>query len=220
MTTEKKHLRVAAEIKATAEGVIEGYGSVFGNVDSYGDIVVAGAFAETIKSGRQVAMLWQHDPDEPIGVWTELREDKRGLVVKGQLALGTQRGREAFELIKMGALTGLSIGYSTTKSSFDEQSGLRSLIELDLWEVSPVTFPANESARVTSAKSADIKTIRDFEGFLREAGFSRAAATAIAAHGFKATQGDPAADSDDKQGDPADAELLKAINAARLAFAG
>jgi len=214
--TEKKHLRVAAEIKASAEGVIEGYGSVFGNVDSYGDIVVAGAFAETLKAGRAPAMLWQHNPDEPIGVWTEVREDKRGLVVKGQLALGTQRGREALELIRMGALSGLSIGFSTVRSSFDEQSGIRSLLELDLWEVSPVTFPANEAARITSAKSAEnIKTVRDFERALRdELGFSRGAATAIALHGFKATQGDPAAGSDETQGDPASDELLMAIKAA------
>jgi HK97 family phage prohead protease len=217
---EKKHLRVAAEIKATAEGVIEGYGSVFGNVDSYGDIVVAGAFAQTLKGDRAPAMLWQHNPDEPIGVWTEVREDKRGLVVKGQLALGTQRGREALELIKMGALSGLSIGYSTVKSSFDEQSGIRSLLELDLWEVSPVTFPANEAARITSAKSAEgIKTIRDFENFLREQGFSRGAAAAIALHGFKATQGEPAAGSDETQGEPASDELLMAIQAASAALA-
>jgi HK97 family phage prohead protease len=220
MSIEKKHLRVAAEIKASAEGVIEGYGSVFGNVDSYGDIVVAGAFAQTLKGDRAPAMLWQHNPDEPIGVWTEVREDKRGLVVKGQLALGTQRGREALELIKMGALSGLSIGYSTVKSSFDEQSGIRSLLELDLWEVSPVTFPANEAARITSAKSAEgIKTIRDFENFLREQGFSRGAAAAIALHGFKATQGEPAAGSDETQGEPASDELLMAIQAASAALA-
>jgi HK97 family phage prohead protease len=220
MSIEKKHLRVAAEIKASPEGVIEGYGSVFGNVDSYGDIVVAGAFAQTLKGDRAPAMLWQHNPDEPIGVWTEVREDKRGLVVKGQLALGTQRGREALELIKMGALSGLSIGYSTVKSSFDEQSGIRSLLELDLWEVSPVTFPANEAARITSAKSAEgIKTIRDFENFLREQGFSRGAAAAIALHGFKATQGEPAAGSDETQGEPASDELLMAIQAASAALA-
>lgn len=222
MTMERKQLRIAAEIKATAEGVIEGYGSVFGNTDSYGDIVVAGAFAETLKGGRAPAMLWQHNPDEPIGVWTEVREDKRGLVVKGQLALGTQRGREALELIKMGALSGLSIGYSTVRSSYDEQSGIRSLLELDLWEVSPVTFPANDAARITSAKSESIKTVRDFERALRDdLGFSRNAAAAIALHGFKATQGDPAANSDQStQGDPAEAELLKVINAARSAIAG
>lgn len=209
---ETKQMRVLAEIKASAEGVIEGYGSVFGNIDSYGDIVVAGAFAETLKRDRRPAMLWQHNPDEPIGVWHEMREDKRGLVVKGQLALGTQRGREALELIKMDALDGLSIGYSTVKSSFDEQSGVRSLLQLDLWEVSPVTFPANEAARITSAKSADIKTIRDFEGFLRDAGFSRTDAKRIALHGFDQSLRDVADNSND--------DLQKAIDAARAALAG
>lgn len=209
---ETKQMRVLAEIKASAEGVIEGYGSVFGNIDSYGDIVVAGAFAQTLKGDRRPAMLWQHNPDEPIGVWTEMREDKRGLVVKGQLALGTQRGREALELIKMGALDGLSIGYSTVRSSFDEQSGVRSLLELELWEVSPVTFPANEAARITSAKSADIKTIRDFEGFLRDAGFSRTDAKRIALHGFDQSLRDVADESND--------DLQKAIDAARTALAG
>lgn len=210
---EKKQLRIAAEIKASAEGVIEGYGSVFGNVDSYGDIVVNGAFDRTLKdadsAGRMPAMLWQHNPDEPIGVWTEMRQDKRGLVVKGQLAQ-TQRGREALELIKMGALSGLSIGYSTVKSSFDEQSGVRSLLELDLWEVSPVTFPANDAARITAAKSADIKTTRDFEGFLRDAGFSRTEAKRIALHGFDDEQRDVAPAPDD--------ELLQSIKAATAAL--
>lgn len=216
---EKKQLRVFAEIKASAEGTIEGYGSVFGNVDSYGDIVVAGAFdrtlAEAKDAGRLPAMLWQHNPDEPIGVWTEMRQDKKGLVVKGRLA-DTQRGREALELIKMGALSGLSIGYSTIKSTFDEQTGIRSLLDLDLWEVSPVTFPANGAARITSAKS--ISTERDFEAFLREQGFSRSEAERITLHGFKAKQGDPADADSGVQGEPADSELLTLIEAAKAAL--
>lgn len=218
---EMKQLRVAAEIKAGADGVIEGYGSVFGNVDSYGDIVVAGAFERTLAEakaeGRLPAMLWQHNPDEPIGVWTEMRQDKRGLVVKGQVAMTTQRGREAFELIKMGALSGLSIGYSTVKSTFDEQTGIRSLVDLDLWEVSPVTFPANGAARITAAKAA-ITTERDFETFLRDSGFSRSEAERITLHGFKAKQGDPAEADSTVQGDPAAEELLTLIEAAKAAL--
>lgn len=218
---EMKQLRVAAEIKAGADGVIEGYGSVFGNVDSYGDIVVAGAFERTLVAakaeGRLPAMLWQHNPDEPIGVWTEMRQDKRGLVVKGQVAMTTQRGREAFELIKMGALSGLSIGYSTVKSTFDEQTGVRSLVDLDLWEVSPVTFPANGAARITAAKAA-ITTERDFETFLRDSGFSRSEAERITLHGFKAKQGDPAEADSTVQGDPAAEELLTLIEAAKAAL--
>ncbi|NBO55615.1 MAG: HK97 family phage prohead protease [Actinobacteria bacterium] len=247
---EIKELRIAAEIKAVDDsGTIEGYGSIFGNVDSYGDVVAKGAFSRTLESAvdskRMPAMLWQHNADEPIGVWTAMREDAKGLYVKGKLA-DTQRGREALQLIKMGALSGLSIGYSTVESSFDNERDIRVLTDLDLWEVSPVTFPANDKARITVAKSADIKTRRDFEGFLRDAGFSRSDAKRIASRGFdleqrdadphelefalmQAHEGTPAftsfakQQSDVSQRDAeqeSEAELLKAINAARSAFSG
>lgn len=213
---EIKELRIAAEIKAVDDsGTIEGYGSIFGNVDSYGDVVAKGAFTRTLEvasnTKRMPAMLWQHNADEPIGVWTMMREDAKGLFVKGRLA-DTQRGREALELIKMGALSGLSIGYSTVESEFDDETDTRLLTDVNLWEVSPVTFPANDKARITVAKSADIKTRRDFEGFLRDAGFSRTAAKQIASHGFDSSQRDV--------DDESDLELLKAIEAARTAFAG
>ena len=175
---DKKQLRFAAEIKATEEGSIEGYGSVFGDLDSYQDIVSKGAFKRTL--------LWQHNTDQPIGVWTDMYEDDRGLVVKGQLA-DTQLGREAHTLMKMGALSGLSIGYRTVKYKMDNESGVRTLQDVDLFEVSPVTFPALDSARVSAVKSAeDIKTEREFEEFLRDAGFSRTVAKAIVAGGYKA----------------------------------
>ena len=202
---DKKHMRFLAEIKAGSDGIIEGYGSVFDVVDSYSDIVVKGAFVDSIKNDRMPAMLWQHDSAEPIGVWTSIKEDARGLFVQGKLA-DTQRGREAKTLIEMGALTGLSIGYETGAYSVDAKTGIRSLLAVKLWEVSPVTFPANESARLTGVKS-----IRDFEQFLRDNGFSRGAAESIALHGFKAKQGDPAADPVETQGDPA---LKDAIEAA------
>lgn len=188
---EAKTMKVIAEIKAVDEkGAIEGYGSVFGNVDSYSDVVVQGAFAKSIEeakaSGRMPAMLWQHDPEEPIGVWTDLREDDRGLYVKGQLA-ETQRGREARELIKLGALTGLSIGYTTRKYEVDKTNDVRLLTDVQLWEVSPVTFPANSEARITGVKAEAISTPKDFERFLRDAGFSRREAKQITAHGFGET---------------------------------
>jgi HK97 family phage prohead protease len=213
---EVKQMRVVAEIKAVDdEGTIEGYGSIFGNVDSYGDVVAKGAFTRTLEeskgSGRMPAMLWQHNPDEPIGVWTSMSEDAKGLYVKGKLA-ETQRGREALALIKMGALSGLSIGYSTVAADYDTGKDIRVLTDVDLWEVSPVTFPANDKARITAAKSAEIKTRRDFEGFLRDAGFSRAEAKRIASHGFDPDQRDADEDSSD--------DLLKVIEAARTAIAG
>lgn len=181
-----KHFQVAAQFKATDAGVIEGYGSIFGNVDSYGDIVAHGAFKRTLadaeSAGRLPAMLWQHNPNEPIGVWTGMSEDDTGLRVKGQLAVDTQRGREALALMRLGALSGLSIGYVTKQFSFDRESGITTLTDVDLWEVSPVTFPANTEARITGVKAVEaIQTIRDAEDSLREAGFSREAARAFIA---------------------------------------
>ena len=160
-------------------------------------------------AGHNVKKLWQHDPSEPIGVWTEMREDATGLYVKGQLA-DTQRGREALSLMSLGAMSGLSIGYSTEAYSVDDKTGVRYLDAVKLWEVSPVTFPANDAARVTGVKNM---TVRDFEQFLRDNGFSRKAAEAITASGFKAMQGEPAADLEEKQGEPADVQALKAVKA-------
>lgn len=219
---QKKYLSLAAELKSVDEaGTVEGYGSVFGNVDSYGDVVAKGAFDRTLReakeAGRMPAMLWQHNPDEPIGVWTEMAEDDRGLLVRGRLA-DTQRGREAQTLIKMGALTGLSIGYVTKSSRVDKTNGATVLTDVDLWEVSPVTFPANGEARITDAKS--VNSVRDFEEFLRNAGFSRAAAKSIAANGYQAIQREVDADSEAMQREVAaeeksDDEILTAIAALR-----
>lgn len=185
---EIKQLRIVAELKADEQGVIDGYGSIFGNVDSYGDIVAKGAFARTLADAdavkRMPAMLWQHNPDEPIGVWSAMREDAKGLYVKGQLA-DTQRGREALTLTKMGALTGLSIGYSTVKFEYDQAKDIRTLVDVDLWEVSPVTFPANDKARISAVKSASEMTEREIEEILRDAGFSKKEAKAFIAEGFR-----------------------------------
>lgn len=217
---ERKTMMVVCEFKADGEGIIEGYGSVFSNVDAYGDVVAPGAFKRTLEEclqqKRMPAMLWQHDQEEPIGVWTSMSEDMRGLYVKGQLAQ-TQRGREALELIRLGALSGLSIGYSTVKSSFDERTGIRTLMDVNLWEVSPVTFPANTAARITSAKS--IKTEREFEMFLRENGFSRMDAEQITAKGFRGSQGEPVPQSSGSQGEPVlgdDIRMQLALRALQL----
>ncbi|ABV93911.1 putative phage prohead protease [Dinoroseobacter shibae DFL 12 = DSM 16493] len=137
---------------ATAQGLeIEGYASLFGAVDQGNDIVDPGAYAASLTAlaaaGRQVKMLWQHDPAQPIGVWDEVREDAKGLYVKGRLLPEIARGREAAELIAAGALDGLSIGYRTKRASKDAQ-GRRHLTEVELWEVSLVTFPMLPEARV------------------------------------------------------------------------
>jgi HK97 family phage prohead protease len=133
---------------ALGEGAtIEGYASVFGQVDQGGDRVQRGAFARSLAGGRKVRMLWQHDPREPIGVWDEVREDDRGLWVKGRILTDVARGREAAALVAAGAIEGLSIGYRTRRAERD-RDGVRLLSEVELWEVSLVTFPMLGQARV------------------------------------------------------------------------
>ncbi len=128
------------------------------------------------------AMLWQHDADDPCGVWDDMVEDSRGLKVKGRLALTTECGKKAYELLKMGALSGLSIGFVSKQWSYDRETEVRTLTEIDLWEVSLVTFPANGKARITGVKSIGaITTIRQAERALRDAGFSDDAAKAFIA---------------------------------------
>jgi HK97 family phage prohead protease len=176
-------------IKAAGEdGTIEGYGSVFGNVDDWDDIIAAGAFKATIAAhkaaGTMPAMLWQHESDEPLGVWTEMEEDANGLKLKGKLCLDTSKGKEALALLKMGAINGLSVGYVSKEWSYNNETNIRTLTEIDLWEVSLVTFPANKKARVTNVKAVDvagISTIRQAEKALRDVGFADDAAKAFVA---------------------------------------
>ena len=174
-----EHKSFVTEWKADGEtGAIEGYGAVFGNEDSYGDIIMPGAFNGSLNA-RKVKMLWQHDADKPIGVWDEVREDGRGLFVKGRILLDVEKGKEAVALIKAGAIDGLSIGYRTVKADRDS-NGRRLLLEVELWETSIVTFPANAMA-FASVKS--VETERDLERLLIDNGLSRKAAKAIAAQG-------------------------------------
>ena len=177
-----KHLDVPFEVKEVAEdGTFTGYGSVFGVKDAYDEIVVPGAFSESIEQ-RKPALLWQHRSGEPIGVYEEVREDSVGLYLKGKLALKTARGAEAYELLKMNALSGLSIGFVTREDSFDQKTGIRTLKKVDLWEVSLVTFPANDAARVTGVKDiSQFTTLSEVEDCLRDAGFSKSEALAIVA---------------------------------------
>ncbi len=176
----------ALQIKATgSDGTLDGYGSVFNVRDSYDDVIAPGAFAASLKAhiaaGTMPAMLWQHEADSPIGIWTEMAEDSKGLRVKGQLCLDTVRGKEAHALLKVGALNGLSIGFVSKQWAYDRDTEIRTLTEIDLWEVSLVTFPANGASRVTGVKTApdDIATPKDAERILREAGISKADALAI-----------------------------------------
>lgn len=182
------------EIKTDDDArTVEGLASVFGNVDSYKDIVMPGAFTKTLaKRKKPLPMLWQHDSGQVVGMWSQLEERDKGLYVKGTI-LDTTMGDDAYKLVKAGAVSGLSIGYSTEKYEIDNDKGTRKLLEVKLYEVSLVTFPANERAQITGVKQRP-QTIREFEDFLREAGmFSREDATTVALRGFKAlpTQGEP-----------------------------
>lgn len=184
-----KTLDCAFELKALSDsGTFSGYGSVFGVEDSYGDIVAPGAFMSSLAAhqakGRMPAMLWQHRSAEPIGVYKTMTEDSVGLKVEGQLALATMRGAEAHALMKMGALSGLSIGYSVPNGGqqFDKATGINTLSAVDLWEVSPVTFPANDSARIHGVKSIElIEDLKEAERYLRDAGLGRTEAKAFIA---------------------------------------
>lgn len=170
------------EWKADAEGVIEGYGSVFDVVDQGGDIVAQGAFSKSLQVGRKVKMLAQHDPNRVIGVWDEMAEDGNGLRVKGRILTTVNAGREAYELVKAGAMDGLSIGYRTVKSM--DRNGRRVIMQADLWEVSLVTFPMNEAARVDSVKAADMARDELERLLTLRAGLSRSVARKLLASGY------------------------------------
>ncbi|MGE6740252.1 HK97 family phage prohead protease [Allorhizobium pseudoryzae] len=178
-------------IKAVADdGTFSGYGSVFGVLDSYNEVVAPGAFAASLSSrSRPVPVLWQHRQDSPIGVYSAIGEDQRGLKVEGKLLINeVAQAREAYALLKAGAVSGLSIGYFVRGSSYDEKTGIRTLTALDLEEVSIVTTPANGEARVETVKSllakGGVPSIRDLETVLRDAGFTRSQAVAIAKNGY------------------------------------
>ena len=170
---ETKFCRSEEVLSVTDGRVIEGYASVFGVTDRGGDIVEPGAYAASLRAlegaGRRVKMLWQHDPAEPIGIWDEVREDATGLYVKGRLLTDVARAREAAALLQAGAIEGLSIGYRTIRAKTDD-AGRRRLAELELWEVSLVTFPMLPEARVgAKGENPDDDLMRDLAAAIEEA---------------------------------------------------
>ena len=212
---DRKIIDVGFQVKALSDdGMIEGYGSVFGVRDSYSDIVAAGAFKASLAAhkaaGTMPALLWQHRSDEPIGVWTSMVEDQKGLAVVGQLAMDTTRGREAHALLKMRAINGLSIGFYSKEWKYDTENDVRTLTEVDLWETSLVTFPSNSAARVTAVKSIEtLESLREVEMMLRDRGFSKTEAVALVAKIKGMRPGDPVS-PDGGPGDPV-AELVAAL---------
>ena len=190
------------EIKAVSDdGLFSGYASVFDNVDSYGDIVRKGAFVESIgeweSKGKMPPILWNHDPSDPIGIYTKMQEDDKGLFVEGRLLIDdVPRAKQTHALMKAGVIDGLSIGYRVKEYLYNVDEEVTDLIKLSLREVSIVTFPANPETRIEAVKSrldaGELPTLPEFEKFLREAGFSKSQATAIAGHGLRKLLSDSA----------------------------
>jgi HK97 family phage prohead protease len=185
------------DLKAQAEpNMFGGYGAVYGAVDSDGDIIVPGAFADSIKNDLPV-LLWQHNTKEPIGRFVEVNDNEKGLYVKGQLStLG--KGAEAYELISMGALNGLSVGFITQEATREAKTGIRTIHKAKLMEISVVSFPANDAARIDMVKAASLTT-RELEVILtRDARLSRKAAQSLMRGGINELTMRDAGDDTDK----------------------
>jgi len=185
------HVAGRFAVKAIEDsGTFAGYGSVYGVLDAGDDVIAPGAFSESVQkaqqSGLMPALLWQHKASEPIGAYTLMCEDDHGLYVEGRLALRTQRGLEAYELMRMHAVSGLSVGFQTKDDAFDAKTGVRTIRKGDLWEVSLVTFPMNNYARVHAVKSMHaIGDLAGAERYLREhLGLSRTQAKGFVARIF------------------------------------
>jgi HK97 family phage prohead protease len=191
MPWQRERKYAPAEIeRVRLDGTFTGYASLFSQRDLGNDMVMPGAFVRSLseRGAAGVRMLFQHNPDEPIGVWTSIAEDARGLHVVGRLTRGAERGREVHELMRAGAIDGLSIGFKTVRASAGK-GGLRRILEADLWEISVVTFPMQPGARIDAVKTASAlrprPTAREFERWLvRDAGLTRSEARTVIAKGF------------------------------------
>lgn len=194
-----KSLDYPFQIKSINEdGVFSGYGTVWGDVDAYSETLAKGSIKRSLKK-REPAMLWQHDTTQPVGVWTSLVEDDHGLLLEGKVALDASIGRDAYALMKLGAVKGLSIGFIPVKWSQDRDNRLVTFSEVDLYEVSIVTFPALSSAKIDNVKSffngEQMPTVRDVEAFLRDSGLSKTQAMTFISKGYQACL----RDSDNKE---------------------
>jgi uncharacterized protein len=192
----RQHLSVPLEIKSKTGRKFEGYGSIFGNVDLGYDVVVKGAFKNTLKehqsNGTMPLMFWMHQPDQVPGVWTHMEEDSKGLFVAGEL-VETSLGKDVNILLEKKAVRGMSIGYQTIDSDYKDD-GVRLLKQVKLHEVSIVSMAMNPLAQVESLKTARLSqsgeyvpTEREFEQYLRKMGCSRSVAVALTAKLFDGT---------------------------------
>lgn len=169
---ERKYLQGNECIELIDDNVFQGYASLFGVPDQGGDIVQKGAYLKSLarlkESFETVKMLWQHDPTQPIGVWDEIKEDHRGLWVKGRILTKIAKGYEAITLLNANAIDGLSIGYKTIQSERNSK-GQRLLYEIELWEISLVTFPMLKDARISAKSNDDADYWRMWSAALHEA---------------------------------------------------
>lgn len=194
MTVMKKRLDAPLKIKSVSDtGEFSGYGSVFGVKDSYSDIVLPGAFEGSLKKwsdkGGMPSLLWQHKHDEPIGIYTDVKEDENGLYVEGRLLIDDDPlAKRAHAHLKAGSVTGLSIGYTLNDYEWDKDKEAFLLKDIELWEVSLVTFPANDEARIEEVKRSfslgEVPSEKTIERALREVGFSRSQSKRFMAKGF------------------------------------
>ncbi len=191
---ERKRLSLSIDNVESEEGSFSGYASLFGQVDLGKDRVVSGAFSRSLKARGVdgIRMLFQHEPSEPIGVWEKIEQDQNGLFVSGRIVQTSQKGKEVLELLRQKAIDGLSIGFKTERSRTDRKTGIRSILEADLWEISIVTFPMLPGARVQTVKSVprrgtqmQLPSIRHFEKWLtQDAGLTRRQARTVIHKGY------------------------------------
>ena len=176
------------EFKTDEDGQISGYAAIFNTKDQGGDIIDPKAFDNFLASKANPVMLWQHNPREPIGVWTKAEKDKTGLMLTGNLLTDLQKGAEARTLLKAKAISGLSIGYRTKQDRVTEEKedGDRVILDLELWETSVVTFPMHLDAQITDVK--ELTSIRDVERVLRDGGVPSSFAKLVAAFGYDEAQ--------------------------------
>ncbi len=171
---DRKTSEFALNIKSlNEEGYFAGYASVFNVEDNHGDVILTGAFGNSLiknRFGKDIKLLWQHKSDEPIGIFTKMFEDEHGLYVEGKLLLDIQRAKEAYALLVNGGLKGLSIGFIVKDYEINDK-GVRLIYEADLWEISLVTFPANTHATVTEVKAHELQSndLSDLESSIQKA---------------------------------------------------
>ncbi len=201
-------------------GKFSGYGSVFDVKDSYGDVVIKGAFANSLDTwaskGKLPKMLWQHDTTQPIGTWTKMVEDAKGLYVEGTILVEAgDLEKRAYAHLKAGSIDSLSIGYSLPAGAveYSKEQDAYLLKKIDLWEISPVTFPANPEASIDAVKSAIESGPREFERFLRDAGMSRTQAKGLMSRGYEGVR--DLRDADDEGLKSAASAALSTLRALR-----